>query len=123
MNSKGQKLMSLFLIISLLILPITLIANERRGADLIIKKTNDQQVRGELIAIKENSLLLKEHDSGVDVTAVVNEITTVTIVKKSKAGWGLLGGMAIGGIFGLLKDMSIDGFGGYIIVGAIGGQL
>jgi hypothetical protein len=39
-------------------------AEEKRGATLIIQKKDGQQVKGELIAVKENSLLLKEAESG-----------------------------------------------------------
>lgn len=100
MNSKGQKFISLILIILLLILPMTLTANERRGADLVIYKIDGNQVQGELIVVKENSLLLKESASGADVTAAVSDTKTIIIVKKSKAleqgGMGLLIGGAVG---------------------------
>jgi len=87
---------------------MTLTANERRGADLVILKTDSNQVQGELIAVKENSLLLKEHDSGADVTAVFGEIRSIKIVKKSKSGKGALYGFGIGAIGGSLYGLSIE---------------
>ena len=82
----------LLVIFSIISLHGNLYAKERQGADLRVQKTDGQQLKGELIAVKQNSLLLKEHNSGADVTAVVSEIKTITIVKKSKAlGYGITG--------------------------------
>ena len=43
---------------SILALSGNLFAKERKGADLIVQRTDGTKVRGELIAIKENSLLM-----------------------------------------------------------------
>ena len=95
-----RKIIVLFLAFSVLSLSVNLMAKERRGADLIIKKKDGQQVRGELIVVKQNSFLLKESISGADVTVDVSDIKKITIVKKSKAlmrgGMGLLIGGAVG---------------------------
>jgi hypothetical protein len=95
-----KKLISLYLVFSILCLYGNLYANERRGANLVIQKTDGQQINGELIAVKENSLLIKEHDSGADGTAIVGEIKIITIVKKSKRGKGALYGFGLGAIGG-----------------------
>ena len=63
-----KKFVTLFLAFSILMLSVPLTAKERKGADLLIQKKDGAQVRGELIAMKENSLLLMERDSGADVT-------------------------------------------------------
>ena len=97
-----KKLIALVLVFSLLALSGNLFAKERKGADLVIQKTDGHQIKGELIAVKENSLLLKEHDSGADVTVGVGEIKTITIVKKSKTGKGALYGFGIGATGGAL---------------------
>ncbi len=110
-----KKLMALFLIITFICMncatyekeeSINLEPGQKPGAKLVIQKTDGQQIKGELIVVKENSLLLKEHDSGADVTAVVGEIKTIKIVKKSKAGKGALYGFGLGatggGLYGLL---------------------
>jgi hypothetical protein len=97
MNSKRQKFISLFLISSLLILPMTLTANERRGANVEIYKIKPKMegtpwetpdIRGELIAVKGNSLLLLD-SKGADVSVNVADIMVVKVVKKSKV---LIGG-------------------------------
>ena len=101
-----KKVISLFLVFSILLLSGNMLAKERKGADLIILKTNRTQVRGELIAVKENSLLLKEYDSGADVSVDIGKIQLIEIVKESKVwkgiGYGLLGGAVIGVLVGYL---------------------
>ena len=77
MKSNGQKLISLFLIISLLILPMTLTAKERQGAELHIQRIDGQQVKGELIAVKKSSLLLKESNTGSKINNIIASITMV----------------------------------------------
>lgn len=95
-------------IIYLLVLSIlTLSADlygEKRGAELIIQKKDEAQVRGELIAVKENSLLLLEREPGADLSIEIERISVITIVKKSKfwmgAGIGFLIGGGAGAIVG-----------------------
>ena len=48
MNLKSKKLLSLFLIFSLVMLSTNLYAKERRGAKLIVTKNDGQQIEGEL---------------------------------------------------------------------------
>ena len=108
MNPTSKKFISLFLVFSLMALSVNLYAKERRGAKLIIQRRGDQVqtrykdtpwetsamtgIRGELIAVKPNSLLLLDTE-GKDVSVDIADIKVITIVwKKSKA---LLGG-AIG---------------------------
>ena len=97
-----KKFISLLLVFSVLALSMPLTAKERKGADLIIQKTDGTQVRGELIAVKQTSLLLMERESGADVTIDIEEVSVIRIVKKSKAllggGLGLLvfGGTSFG---------------------------
>jgi len=98
-----KKLIALFLVISFIVINcatyergegINLSPNQKPGVKLVIQKTDSKQVRGELIAVKQNSLLLKESESGVDVSVEISEIKMIKIVKKSKAleqgGLGLL---------------------------------
>ena len=47
---------------------------EKKGADLIIQKTDGTQVRGELIAVKKSSLLLLDRYSGSDVSIDITDI-------------------------------------------------
>jgi hypothetical protein len=60
------------------------IAPQKKGADLTIQKADGTQIRGWLIAVKENSLLLMERDSGADVTVDVKDVGVIKIGRKSK---------------------------------------
>jgi hypothetical protein len=91
-NQSEQRLIS-FLIILLLILPEILIAKERRGVSIEIFKTKTKMeetpwekpdIKGELIAVKENSLLLLD-SKGAAYSVDINELYAIRIVKKSKA--------------------------------------
>ena len=96
MNAKGKKFIALFIVFSLLALSSNLMAKERRGATLVIQKKDGQQVNGELIAVKQTSLLLKDSESGADVSVDISDIKVIKIVKKSKAGLGAGLGLLIG---------------------------
>ena len=95
-----KKFVSLFLVFSLLALSGNLIANERRGAKIVIQKKDGQQVRGELLAVKKDSLLLLS-DFRTDVSVDIKDVKVIKIVRKSKALIGLLAGGALGALLGL----------------------
>jgi len=97
-----RKFVVLFLVFSIISLSVNLMAKERRGADLLVQKKDGRQVSGELITVKENSLLLKESESGSDVTIDIGDINIITIVKKPKVGKGIGFGFLIGGSVGAL---------------------
>jgi len=96
MNPKSKKFISLFLAFSLMMLSANLYAKERRGAKLTVTKKDGQQIEGELITVKPNSLLLLSI-TGRDVSVDIADIKVIKIVKKSKAllgaGIGLLAGI------------------------------
>jgi len=98
---KGKKFIALFLVFSLMMLSANLYAKERRGVKLIIAKTEGQQIRGELIAVKPNSLLLLDTE-GKDVSVDIGDIRIIRRVKKSKSGTGFFFGLLIGGSSGVL---------------------
>ncbi len=118
---KDKKFIALFLAFSLMMLSANLYAKERRGAELIIQRISDQvrQVKkirsdgtlwetsvirgiwGELIAVKQDSLLLLDA-GGKDFSVDIADIKVIRIVKKSKAGKGALHGLLIGGAAGAL---------------------
>ncbi|MGB6867658.1 MAG: hypothetical protein WBE11_18395 [Candidatus Aminicenantaceae bacterium] len=92
--STRQKFFALFLVITFMGMNcatyekgagINLDPGQKPGAKVIIQKIDGLQVRGELIAVKQNSLLLKQSESGADVTVVIRDIVVIKIVKKSKA--------------------------------------
>lgn len=79
-----------------------LTAKERRGAELLITKTDGQEIRGALIAVKQTSLLLLDPQSGADESTGMEEITAIKITKKSKALLGGGIGLALGVAPGLI---------------------
>ncbi|NIM58463.1 MAG: hypothetical protein GTO16_05905 [Candidatus Aminicenantes bacterium] len=101
MNPPGKKFISLFLIFSLMMLSVNLHAKERRGAKLIITRTDGQLIEGELITVKPKSLLLLDAE-GKDVSINIEDIEVIRIVKKSKfllgVGSGAVAGLIIGSV-------------------------
>ena len=102
----GKKITALFLVFSIMMLSMNLYAKERRGAKLIITKKDGQQVEGELITVKPNSLLLLNPE-GKDMSVYIVDIRIIRIVKKSKflqsLGMGVLIGAGIGAIYGFAQ--------------------
>jgi len=106
MISPSKKLLSLFLIFSLMMLPTSLYA-KKRGAKIVVTKLDGQQIKGELITVKPNSLLLLNTE-GKDVSVDIADIKVIRIVKKflDKAGLGAGIGLLIGGAAGALVGFS-----------------
>jgi hypothetical protein len=99
-KGKMERAVSLLMVISLMGLSENLIAGERRGAMLMVQKKDGSQENGELIAVKQSSILLLGSSSGTDVSIEVTDIKTIKIVKKSRALSGLGLGFLIGGVSG-----------------------
>jgi hypothetical protein len=73
---------------------------EKKGAEIVIQKRGGLKIRGELIAVKEDSLLLMERESGSDVSVAVRETRLIVIVKKPRLNYGFFGGLLVGGALG-----------------------
>jgi len=124
MNPTSKKFISLFLVLSLVMLSVNLYAKERRGAKLLITKKDGHQIEGELITVKPNSLLLLDTE-GKDVSIDIGDIRIIRRVKKSKLLTGVWVGIAIGGGTGVLLAgsgyrMSLDAPARRGILGAFG---
>jgi hypothetical protein len=94
-----NKVWTLVLIFSFFLCAVNLAAKERHGAELVVHKLDRQRIDGELIAVRQNSLLLLGSE-GADVSVDINDINVIIIEKKSKALIGALGGFLIGGAAG-----------------------
>ncbi len=111
---KKSKIAALFILAFLTLSPFSL-AEERRGADVVVTKKDGSQVSGELIAVRKDSLLLlaKEPLAGKDLTVALAEINELKIIKKSKAasgpGRGFLLGAGMGAIMGLASGDDAGG--------------
>jgi len=82
-------------------LSVNLYAKERRGAKLSVWKIGDQKIKGELIAVKEDSLLLLESESGADVSVNIKDIAEIRTVNKASVTTGAVFGILIGGVIGV----------------------
>src|SRR5512136_629558 len=94
---------SVLLIVSLLILSVDLPSQERRGAELVVTKNDGQVLKGELIAVKENSVLLLSAE-GADVSVDIKDINMIIIKtgKKPKVEKGFIIGLLAGAATGAL---------------------
>lgn len=92
------------LILALTVLPAALTAGERRGAIVLVRDNNGKSVEGELIAVKQNAIIVLESSSASDVSLELSEIDTVRIVKKAKVlkgiGIGFAAGAGTGAVVG-----------------------
>jgi hypothetical protein len=91
-----KKFTALFLVFSLISLYGNLIAKEKHGAELIVVKKDGQELRGELITVKKDSILLMGYVSAYDVTIKIDDIKVIKIKKKSSFEKGFLGGALAG---------------------------
>jgi hypothetical protein len=99
MKAKRKKFIALFLIFSLVMLSANLYAKERRGAKLIVTKKDGQRIKGELITVKPNSLLLL-NTKGRDVSVKIEEIKEIVLMKRVNALGGAIAGFLVGGLVG-----------------------
>ena len=93
MNPIAKKFILVFLVFSLLMLPVNLYA-KKRGAELIIWKKDGQLIKGELIAVKENSLLVLDTE-GKDINIEIYEITLIGFKRKLRMLKGFVRGTLI----------------------------
>ncbi len=89
-------------------------AKERKhGKELTIQKKDGEIIRGELIAVKNNSLLLDSNSSSEN-SIDIRDISAITIINKSQfwsgAGIGFLSGTAFGMGIGFASGNDKPGF-------------
>ncbi len=102
MNKKNTKRISFFLIMTLVMLSTSITAQERQGAELIIQKKNGQLIKGELISVEQQSLLLLISEGG-NISVTIEEIDHIIFKKRAKVfkgmGIGFLTGANFGSVF------------------------
>ncbi|MCK5058142.1 MAG: hypothetical protein KAT34_15930 [Candidatus Aminicenantes bacterium] len=69
---------------------------KKKGSYMALTKLGGEVIEGELLRVKENSLLLKTSTNGVTID--INEVDKIWITKKSKVGKGALIGALVLGI-------------------------
>ncbi len=100
MKMSVHKITATGLAFLLLGLPISVLARERRGADVVVTIKEGQEIKGELIAVKPNSLLLLT-PAGKDESIDVAGIREIKVAKKSRAWKGALYGFVAGAVGGI----------------------
>ena len=106
-----NKVLVWMVILSLLIFSGSLAAKERRGAELEILKKDRTVSKGELIAVKKNSILLLDSRTGADVTINISEVLSIEEKKKSRVWEGLGVGLPIGVVAAVAYPEDQSGFG------------
>jgi hypothetical protein len=117
MTAGIRRFIASVLVVLFLALPGAVLAQEKRGANIRATLKDGSAVSGELIAVRRYSLVLLS-PVGKDVSVEVSYISSIRIVKKSKAGNGFLIGMLVGGIAGGAlydEDRASLGIGGVVI--------
>jgi len=84
MKAKTARRFVSALVVGALVLPAGLAAKDKRGATVVVTRTDGQVFEGELIAVKPDSLFLLSAD-GRDVTADLADIREVRIVRRARA--------------------------------------
>jgi len=101
-------------------LTTNLCAEEKKGFELRVLKEDGEEIKGELIAVKEDSLLILDSVSGSDRSISIEVIKRITI--KSRTGGAVLAGLAVGSMLGVLiagqTQSESGGFGGPDLSGA-----
>lgn len=101
-------------------LPANLSARERRGAQVVVLLRGGGSVSGELIAVRESSIIVLDHveaDRSVDVT----DISQIRLQKRRR-GVGPAGimGVVIGAACGITYALvQSDGYGDFVMPGAL----
>jgi hypothetical protein len=74
-----------------------IVAKERRGVELEIFKNDNKQLKGELIAVKKDSILLLESSSASDISVSISDVDRIKILGKSKTLWRAAQGFLVVG--------------------------
>jgi hypothetical protein len=111
-RSQGLPLLFIIALCLALLVPV-LDAKERRGTQLVISKRDGVVVQGELLAVKEENLIIMDESTPGGVTVSLRDARLVKVVKQGKAGpilgFALLGGF-VGGATGYAVGSGHDGF-------------
>jgi hypothetical protein len=85
---------------------------KRHGANILVKKRDAGPIKGELITVKDSSLLILESKSAKEVFVDINEVKSIKIVNKSSLLIGLGTGFAVGATGGAILAGAFVGVGG-----------
>jgi hypothetical protein len=104
MNHATGKFIAVVLMAGLLGLPAGLSAKARRGALVVLTKVDGAEVKGELVSVKPDHLLLLK--SGDVLTIPRGRVHSVTIMRRSRMASGALTGFTAGVLAGVSWGIS-----------------
>ncbi len=106
-----------------IIIPMDLFSKRQsKGAQLLIVKEDGRVIEGELLAVKDSSLLLMTAAGGTEAKVDISEVNEIAVKKKKNA----LAGFVKGGLWGLIVGGTVsflvyratlndgDGYNGFI---------
>jgi len=108
MNKKREKLTALILVFFLLVISGNLSAAIRKGVKLVIQKTDGQEVVGELVTVKKDSLVIFDAETEADTTVSLNVIDVITVDNKSLAFELGMGGFLLAGAARLSLHSTVE---------------
>ncbi|MCJ7579891.1 MAG: hypothetical protein MUP98_05085 [Candidatus Aminicenantes bacterium] len=108
MKIRGKKCMSMFLVLFLVAISGNLVAQVKKGVKIEVETNDGQIVKGELITVKRDSLLLLDAETQVDTSLNINDVKTITVNNKSR--------MLELGVLGGLIGLAAQGLGGTEVV-------
>lgn len=113
MGTKALSFAVIALLAYLLVLPGGLAAKDKRGATVVVTRTDGRLVEGELIAVKPDGLVVLNPTNADAISIAAADLAGVRIVRPSKIGtgalWGGLGGALVGSLLGGLSG-GVDEF-------------
>lgn len=98
-------------LIGLLVLGSISQAKDRQGAQVVATMKSGAEIKGELIAVKKDFLVLSSREPAVvsDQSIKVEDIREVRVARPSKAGSGALIGLLAGAAFGAVGAAANNG--------------
>lgn len=99
---KRIKVAPFLLVLSLMAFSGNLMSEGRKGVELLVMKTDAKSVSGELIAVKQRTLLIKEAGTQADVSISIGDVKYIKIGGKSYTAIGALFGLIGGGVLGII---------------------
>ncbi len=108
MKIKGEKLTALILLFSLMALTGNLSAAERKGVKLEIQLIGAQQVTGELVTVKKDSLLILDEATETDSTIHISDIDSIKVNNKSLMFELGMGGFLLAGAARLSLHSTVE---------------
>ena len=102
---------------------LPLAARERRGATVLVTMTEGSMVKGELLAVKSDALLVFDSSARQGKNIDLQQVTEVRVLKKSKFGEGLLIGLGVAVGMSAIMQSKKNEFGFVFTFLGVGSQL